>query len=64
MVINTVQDIISAYNNGFIVYWMNKGYRVFIENDKAYSCFRSNGSIAKLTDDEIKQCFTVKAFKK
>ena len=50
-------EIMQALENGFKVYWINKAYKVFLENGKLYEINVYNESMCILKESQYKDCF-------
>ena len=53
----SLNEICEAIHNGKNVYWMHKGYKVILDNDRLYTIFISNAWMCGLQDSELKDCF-------
>ena len=53
----TLNEIYIALLNGKKVYWINKGYKVILDNNALYTVFIANGSMCRLQPNELKDCF-------
>lgn len=53
----TKQQILYALEHGINVYWMNKGYEVYINGDDIYTRYIYNDSCCGLQASEYKDCF-------
>lgn len=52
-------EIITALNNGYNVFWINSAYKVFLDNGKLYEINLYNGSMCGLQSSQYNDCFVV-----
>ena len=50
-------EIMQALENGFKVYWMHNGYKVFLDNGRLYTIYTYNEWMCGLQESEYKECF-------
>ena len=50
-------EIITALNNGYNVFWINSAYKVFLDNGKLYVIYEYNSYMTLLAEAEYKDCF-------
>ena len=50
-------EIMQALENGFKVYWINKAYKVFLDNGKLHCINEYNSYMTALAEAEYKECF-------
>ena len=50
-------EIMQALEQGQKVYWINKAYKVFLDNGKLYAIYEDNSYMTPLAEDEYKDCF-------
>ena len=51
-------EIVTALNNGYNVFWVNSAYKVFLDSGKLYAIYEYNSYMAQLAEAEYKDCFT------
>ena len=50
-------EIITALNNGYNVFWINSAYKVFSDNGTLYEINSYNNSMCKLQPSQYNDCF-------
>ena len=50
-------EIITALNNGYNVFWINSAYKVFLDNGECYVIYKYNDYMTALAESEYGQCF-------
>ena len=50
-------EIMQALEQGQKVYWINKAYKVFLDNGKLYEINIYNGSMCGLQESQYEDCF-------
>lgn len=54
-------QIVTALNNGYKVFWINSAYKVFLENGVLYEMNLYNDSMCKLQPSQYNDCFIQEA---
>lgn len=50
-------QIVTALDKGYKVYWINSAYKVFFENGRLCSIYKYNSYMTALIESEYKDCF-------
>lgn len=50
-------DIIQALKDNINVFWINKAYKVFVQNGELYVIYEYNGYMTRLAESECVECF-------
>ena len=50
-------QIVTALNNGYNVFWINSAYKVFLDNGVLYEMNLYNDSMCKLQPSQYNDCF-------
>ena len=53
----THDEIITALNNSYNVFWSNSTYKVFLDNGKLYEINLYNDSMCRLQPSQYNHCF-------
>lgn len=54
-------EILTALNNGYNVFWINSAYKVFLDSGKLYAIYEYNSYMTPLAEAEYKDCFIQEA---